>query len=189
MDGVLDRMHDRLPPGVGAKGNDEQNAPAEVAAHRKRKLYLHVQRVVVHHRRVESQHGSQEGGTVGDARSALVHDLDLVAFEHGHVDELARLVARAVLQCQEPGRDDFHDEAEGRNHVRRTPDHQRSRRVAWRRGPRRRTVRPDTEVDTRLLDRRCRVSQCARFEREGLFEDQRMNLLDRSEKRERDLRT
>ena len=89
MDGVLDRMHDRLPPGVGAKGNDEQNAPAEVAAHRKRKLYLHVQRVVVHHRRVESEHGGQERRAVGNARCALVDNLDLVAFEHGDVDELA----------------------------------------------------------------------------------------------------
>ena len=50
--------------------------------------------------------------------------IDLVAFDDGNVDELAKYLRAAALHHQQPRRDDFNDEAEGWQVIGGAPHHQ-----------------------------------------------------------------
>ncbi len=83
--------------------------------------------------RVEAEQRRQQGRAVGQRRAPLVDDLDLVAFEHRDVDELAA-VAAVMLDDQQARGGDLEHEAERRNRARRAPDAQLAVLVARRRG-------------------------------------------------------
>ena len=100
---VGNRRHDRLAPALGVGRDDQQQAAALVRAHRHGELHQDVDRVAPRRRRVEAEQRRQQRRAVGQARGALVHDLDLVRFEHRDVGEL-EVLAAAVLLDHDAGR-------------------------------------------------------------------------------------
>ena len=71
-------------------GTTSSSAAAAVRAHRDGELHQHVDRIAPRRRRVEAEQRRQQRRAVGKARRVLVDELDLIAFEHGDVDELVR---------------------------------------------------------------------------------------------------
>src|SRR5256885_16240865 len=78
-----------------------------------------------------------------------VHDLDLVAFEHRYIDELARFIATVMLDNEESRRRDFEHEGQCWNSA-RCPPHAQLVSVA-----------PDAQMYPRPLD-------CERNSRKGV---------------------
>ena len=93
-DGVGDG-HDRLAPRFGAVRHDQQRAAVLVGAHREREWQQDVVRMAGCG--IESQQCRDKIGTLGRQRSLRVHHLDLIAFQHRHVRELAVWIGAAVF--------------------------------------------------------------------------------------------
>ena len=77
-----------------------------------------------HERRVEAEQRGEQRRAIRQARRLFVDDLDLVAFEHGDVDELPRFFAAVMLDDEQSGRRDFDHDAQRRNRARRAPHRQ-----------------------------------------------------------------
>ena len=71
--------------------HDEQRAAAPVRTHRDGELHQHVHRIHLCGRRTEAEQRFKERRAVGQTRARFIQHFDLIALEHGDVDELARL--------------------------------------------------------------------------------------------------
>ena len=151
-------MHERFAPFHVLRRDDEQQPAPAVCAHRNSQLNEHVDPARPRGWRIEAQERGQELRTVGQARSLLVDDLDLIAFEHSDVHELPDLPAM-MLDDEQSGRCHLEDEAKRGNRSRHPPDAQ------WV------FPRPDTQVNPGALDRGGDADQRARLERQWLSEN------------------
>ena len=160
-----------------ARRHHEQRAAAAVLPHRCRQLDQHRgharRRLCDRSRRPATTPRSGQSGI--DPADALIDDLDLIAFEHRDVDELAeRLVA--MLDDDQSRRDHFDDQAERRDLARRAP-HEKVFAAP-----------PHAEMNAGPLDRGRDLRQHRGRERQLRCEQQRMARLVGGQERERDLR-
>ena len=102
-------------------GTTQQQAAAAVRAHRHRQLHQHVH--VARRRRASRTRAATSGASDSPAGSSACSSttLDLIALEHGDVDELAALPAAVMLDDQQARRGDFEHEAAVGNRARRAP--------------------------------------------------------------------
>ena len=176
IDGVEHRRDDRFAPGVRARRHDQQRAAAAVLPHRRRQLDQH--RGHARRRLVIDRAGQRRRPrrAVGNhPADAFVDDLDLIAFEHRDVDELAERLG-AMLDDDQSRRDHFDDQAE-RRALRASCPRRKSRRRP-----------PHAEMNAGPLDRGRHLRQHRRRERQPRREQQRMPRLLGRQERERDLR-
>ena len=95
-----------------------------MGAHRDRQLDQRAGGVLGTELRFEPQKRAQHRRTIRHGGDALIDHLDLVTFDDRDVDELAEDLRAAALDDQQPGRNDFDDEAEGRQVIGGAPHHQ-----------------------------------------------------------------
>ena len=114
-------------------------------------------------------------GQSGVVEKPLVNDLDPIAFEHRHVDELPERLA-PVLDHQQPRSDDFDDEAVRRQGASRAPHHQFARAA------------PDAQMNAGPFDGRRQARERRRAQGQRLGKPQRLARIVRRDVGERDLR-
>ena len=147
-----------------------------MCAHGDGQLDQHVDGVDPRGWRIEPEQRRQQRGAVRQARGVFVHYFDLVALQHGHVDELSRLFAPVVLDDEQPRPRHFQHEAIGRDRAGRSPHLQL---VAF---------APDAQMDPGALDGRRHTREGAGAKRQRLLEDERVRGLRRRDQGKRDLR-
>ena len=72
-------------------------------AHRDGELHQNVHGSGPGRRRVVPEQRTEDRRTVGQGRGMLVHNFDLIAFEHCYIDELARLIAAVMFDDEKAG--------------------------------------------------------------------------------------
>jgi len=131
-----------------------------VRAHRQREWQEHVVRAA--RGGIEAEQCADEVRALGRQRSLRVDDLDLIAFEHRDVGELAVRIGAAVLDHEQPGLDHFEDEAERRDDACRAPNRQSPPGA----------VVPHPKVNARPLDRGRELGQSSGVEGQRPFDEE-----------------
>src|SRR5206468_11864525 len=80
---------------------------------------------------------------IGNFSGMQIHPFDLIALEHRYIHKLARFVATVMFYDEQSRGGHFEHEAQARYCARSAPHKQ----LVW--------LAPDTQMNTRALDRRC----------------------------------
>ena len=106
----------------GAGGNYQQTPAAPMCTHGDGQLHQHVDGVGPRSGRLEPEQRTEKSRAICLPGSALIHQLNLVAFEYRNVDELAGFLSAMVFDDEQPRGSDFQHEAQTRNGAGEAPN-------------------------------------------------------------------